>query len=471
MGSPVTANPNLPWITNFMAQATNLGYQVDFMTMHNYPTPTSSASIINGAQWYHDTYNRDVWITEFNFADWTAPNDYNQGQSYTWMAETLFRLESTSYIKRYAVFPWNGSGSADAASPIFDTNGVITPLGKLYAEYRSSDISGPYVQTWYHLHNKGQHKRLHDNAGTPATADIFTEGGAVEFQLANAGGGNVFIVNQGTGKWLASDGSSLSWTDTETGSPAQWTLTTAIYGWKNISHAASGKFLYAPSASTLGLNSTLGGNSYSWVFARSGTVYVGNTAPVFTSDPIYKPNATENVAYSSTLAGSATDANGDILSYTRLVGPTWLNVASDGTLSGTPSSSNVGTNSWTIQVSDNNGGSDTATLKITVNQSQGPAGLIDDFQSYSTGSINGVGGWTGTADFATTGAAQVVADPADAGNQALRLSGPAGTASASCARCAASAPAAAASARRVARVLNAGSCTSRRQSMAPLRKR
>jgi hypothetical protein len=91
----------------------------------------------------------------------------------------------------------------------------------------------------------------------------------------------------------------------------------------------------------------------------------GNNAPVFTTDPVVEANANEDAAYSSSIADNASDADNDPLSFSRIAGPSWLNVASDGVLSGTPSNVDVGLNSWTVQVSD---GADTdiATLEITV---------------------------------------------------------------------------------------------------------
>ncbi|MDG1944094.1 MAG: hypothetical protein P8J17_07540, partial [Halioglobus sp.] len=53
--------------------------------------------------------------------------------------------------------------------------------------------------------------------------------------------------------------------------------------------------------------------------------------------------------------------------YSIAMGPAWFSIASDGTASGTPGAGNVGPNSWVIQVSDGNGGTDTATVNITVN--------------------------------------------------------------------------------------------------------
>ena len=97
------------------------------------------------------------------------------------------------------------------------------------------------------------------------------------------------------------------------------------------------------------------------------TVNAANAAPVFTVDPISKAGATEDVAYTGqTLSGSATDANGDTLTYSAVAGPSWLSIASSGALSGTPANADVGNNSWSVQVSDGKGGTDTAILNITV---------------------------------------------------------------------------------------------------------
>jgi len=92
-----------------------------------------------------------------------------------------------------------------------------------------------------------------------------------------------------------------------------------------------------------------------------------NTPPVFTTDPIHKANAIVNQLYiGQTLAGSATDADGDPLTYSKVTGPAWLNIAPDGTLSGMPGSGDNGMNMWTVEVSDGRGGTDQATLMINV---------------------------------------------------------------------------------------------------------
>ena len=91
-----------------------------------------------------------------------------------------------------------------------------------------------------------------------------------------------------------------------------------------------------------------------------------NNPPAFTSDPIVKPNATQDQPYSGSLASNASDPDADPLSFAKTGGPAWLSVAANGGLSGTPGTGNLGLNSFTVSVSDGRGGSDTATLQITV---------------------------------------------------------------------------------------------------------
>ncbi|MDF7824060.1 sulfatase-like hydrolase/transferase [Pontiellaceae bacterium B12227] len=106
-------------------------------------------------------------------------------------------------------------------------------------------------------------------------------------------------------------------------------------------------------------------------------------APLFLLDPIGKPGANQDVAYTNqTIAGTATNA----LAYSIVAGPSWLNVASDGSLSGTPTGADVGQNSWIVQASSGFA-TDTAVLKINVAGSGGGSGPGSSI-SIVTGPIN-----------------------------------------------------------------------------------
>jgi hypothetical protein len=97
-----------------------------------------------------------------------------------------------------------------------------------------------------------------------------------------------------------------------------------------------------------------------------------NNPPVFTSDPITKPNGNQAQLYSGSIAADANDPDSDPLTFAKASGPTWLSVASDGALSGTPDGADVGLNTFAVSVSDGSGGSDTATLQVTIVASLAP---------------------------------------------------------------------------------------------------
>ncbi len=76
-----------------------------------------------------------------------------------------------------------------------------------------------------------------------------------------------------------------------------------------------------------------------------------NLPPVFVGNPITFPDAGEGVPYAGhTLAGMATDSGP--ITYWKISGPGWLNVAPDGSLSGTPPLGSTGLNAFIVRAAD-----------------------------------------------------------------------------------------------------------------------
>jgi hypothetical protein len=98
--------------------------------------------------------------------------------------------------------------------------------------------------------------------------------------------------------------------------------------------------------------------------AWDGVVAPGK-APAFTSDPVLRPKALPHTPYVGTLVETATDPDGNPLTFARGLGPAWLIVAPNGDLSGTPTEADGGINTWTISVSDGTR-TDIAQLRIGV---------------------------------------------------------------------------------------------------------
>lgn len=100
-------------------------------------------------------------------------------------------------------------------------------------------------------------------------------------------------------------------------------------------------------------------------------VLLNPNAPQFASNSLSRPDARATVAYSGTLTGEATDPDGDPLTYSKVNGPAWLAVDTNGGLSGAPGNADMGENTFLIQASDGEDGAALATLRITVNDANG----------------------------------------------------------------------------------------------------
>ncbi|MBP7948061.1 MAG: autotransporter-associated beta strand repeat-containing protein [Verrucomicrobiales bacterium] len=126
-----------------------------------------------------------------------------------------------------------------------------------------------------------------------------------------------------------------------------------------------------------------------------------NQAPNFAGDPFTFPNAAVLGNYSGqTLAGLASDPESSPLTYAKVSGPAWLQVAPDGTLSGTPTSGNAGDNLFLVKVMDPSGARDFADLIIPVGSAQ-----FYDINGATAGSgANSGGTWDGSAQWTASAA-------------------------------------------------------------------
>jgi hypothetical protein len=102
-----------------------------------------------------------------------------------------------------------------------------------------------------------------------------------------------------------------------------------------------------------------------------------NRAPVFVTTPITKPAANAGQFYASAINTSATEPNGDVITFAKVSGPGWLTVAGSGAISGTPVDADANTNVFVVSARDAAGLSNVATLNIYVNAN--PAFTEDPF--------------------------------------------------------------------------------------------
>ncbi len=109
-----------------------------------------------------------------------------------------------------------------------------------------------------------------------------------------------------------------------------------------------------------------GGVSYAGAaYTGYGTIF-RFTVPGFIRNPFTLAPATVGLAYGGAVATNAVAPHGDTLSFSKISGPAWLSVGSDGTLSGTPANTDIGTNTFFVSVTDTAGWYSTATVFVPV---------------------------------------------------------------------------------------------------------
>jgi uncharacterized repeat protein (TIGR03803 family) len=109
-----------------------------------------------------------------------------------------------------------------------------------------------------------------------------------------------------------------------------------------------------------------GGPNYNGAIGTGDGLVFRLVLPMFSSNPFTQAVATASAPYSASLASNSIRPAGDTVFFSKLGGPAWLNVGSDGTLSGTPGVPDIGMNVFTVSLFDNGGWSSTATMYITV---------------------------------------------------------------------------------------------------------
>jgi len=125
--------------------------------------------------------------------------------------------------------------------------------------------------------------------------------------------------------------------------------------WLSISNPATGALSGTPTQADIGTSTVTFAVADSFHPPVQATamleVLPTNDQPMFVNDPIVL-GTTETFPFSGTLIGRAVDPDNDPLSYAIVSGPTWLNLTQNGVLSGTPNAADVGTNTFTIEVTD-----------------------------------------------------------------------------------------------------------------------
>ncbi|TVP75002.1 MAG: hypothetical protein EA353_14710, partial [Puniceicoccaceae bacterium] len=194
--SPAPASAFNGWLADFKAQADARGYRYDAIGVHWYGSPLSGGNasadgLINHLQSNFNTFGRPIWLTEFSAVDWNRNSNWTHAENYEFLAQFMWRAESLPWLQRYSVFQFvqgptdnpNQSAPDREDAPRSNTrneDGTLTAFGELYASW--DGVTAVLPDRAYHLHNRGQYRRLR-NTGAVAPGNAIPEDSGIGTQF------------------------------------------------------------------------------------------------------------------------------------------------------------------------------------------------------------------------------------------------------------------------------------------------
>jgi fibronectin type 3 domain-containing protein len=270
---------------------------------------------------------------------------------------------------------WASGKSGNAASLDGTNDHVTLPAGIV------SGLSDFTIASWVYLNSSSTWSRIFDFGGKPGSYMFLTpraSNGKTRFAISTVYNYNQQVVEGpalATGQWvhvavtLSDDVATLYINGIEAGQNTGFFLQPLQLGETPQNFIGRSQFTADPY-----LNGKVD-DFRIYDYALSGSAIYGlwgqstNHGPEFSGEQVTKSNATEDANYtgaSQTLATSANDPDGNPMIFTKIEGPAWLAVASNGALSGTPTNDDVGPNTFLVRVTDSSGAGSITRLKITV---------------------------------------------------------------------------------------------------------
>jgi O-glycosyl hydrolase len=136
LGSPAIASTDqgLNWLRSFVTELNKVGGRIDFIALHWYGRGVDNfiGWITNVRQQLGNKY--PVWVTEFACTSWNANQPVSQQEVTDFMQQSVAKLDSLSWVERYA---WFGAqrqldAALGSANCLVAPNGQLSDLGKKY---------------------------------------------------------------------------------------------------------------------------------------------------------------------------------------------------------------------------------------------------------------------------------------------------------------------------------------------------
>lgn len=327
------------WLNSWNNQISNKGYRCEYAGAHWYSGP-SSTNLLN----YIDTVQsatggKPVWLTEFSVVDWSNGNgDWSEETNYNFILEFLWRAEAKNNLRKYAIFIFSGGAPTnpwDRTNPrsnFRQNNGTLHPFGKAYAAWDGDKTIR--TQQPYLIHNRNARHRLrNDGTNLPTQSWIRREDTSVQWYLEDAGSGRFHLTSIVDNTRLRYTNGTLDFAPAlTTGPEVEWTYNREQYGWHNIIHPQSGRYLRlnrqndfnnAPTSQTFEMVTASAASGYSstdWWFVKPHSPASINLPNPNESYPSWA--AAHNLPANTPQGDADSDGLSNLLEYFFLTDPT-----------------------------------------------------------------------------------------------------------------------------------------------------
>jgi uncharacterized repeat protein (TIGR03803 family) len=265
---------------------------------------------------------------------------------------TVFRLATNGTLVTLASFDYSNGG--------YPQGGVIQGLdAKLYGTTSEGGSNG--YGTVFCVHTNGTLTTVFSfdatNGSDPVASLVQGTDGNLYGTTSSGGAGG-----HGTAFRITTNGTltTLLWFDGLNGADPEGAMV----------QASDGTFYGTTAQGGTGFNPSAGGGN--------GVIF-RLIVPIFITNSITVTPAIACLPYSSNISGFAVAPQGDGLSFAKASGAAWLNVATNGVLSGTPVNSNIGVNTFVVSLTDSNGVTATTSLEISVIPDPPPVFILNPF--------------------------------------------------------------------------------------------
>jgi len=147
LASPSFGHSDRDWAIDWFAKTDEMCLRQEMAALHWYKGPNADM-FKREMQKAYELYGGQLplLITEFAVADWTArsleDNRYSTAQVLEFAKIVIPWMEQQDWILGYAWFSFKQNWAAGTSSALYDTDGVITPLGEYYASVTPENIFG-----------------------------------------------------------------------------------------------------------------------------------------------------------------------------------------------------------------------------------------------------------------------------------------------------------------------------------------